>query len=166
MPAKRICHAAGLLKKLDCKKMCRESSAKGDNRNTLGTTTLWVEWFSSRPGCSFSIFHISNFLSPGMPLSTESDSNSHHLTTSTTNACYPKHDKITPCSSDRSCSCRPYLGHQIIRDFQWPHGPAMEAALLEWVNALGVPCFRDGSSDGFCVEGYGQGKEMNMYNAG
>ena len=32
----------------------------------------------------------------------------------------------------------------------------MEAALLEWVNALGVPCFKDGSWDGFCGEGYGQ----------
>lgn len=112
MRAKRICHVAGLLKKLDCKKTCRESSAKGDNHNPLQAPPPFeLNGFLPGQDVCFENFYISNFQSPGMSLSTASDSNSHHLITSTTNACYPKHNKITPRSSDRSCRCRPYLGH-------------------------------------------------------
>lgn len=158
MRAKRICHAAGLLKKLDCKKMCRESSQGWQSQSTLGTTTLWVEWFSSRSGCLFFIFYTSNHLecrwaqkvtatpttwSPQPPThATESTTKSHH-------ALAIAHVVVAPI-----------WAIWIILDFQWPHGRAMEAALLEWVNALGVPCFRDGSWDGFCVELKVTAKEM------
>ena len=127
-----------------------ESQGWQSRQSTLGTTTLWAECFCSRSGCLpfFSICPISWNVAEHRqwrqlpPL--------HHLNHQRMLP-NPNRNKNTTCPSDRSCSCRPHLGHLNLLDFQWPHGRAMEAALLEWVNALGVPCFRNGSWDVFVV---------------